>query len=663
MKYLGDTLEKIACEKAGIAKPGTPFVIGERDPALVEVLRREARTGRGAGRRRAARADIRVLPPEYEWTGPLGLAGPAPAAERRRGPRHPDGPAGALPAAARRRRARLRARAWIPGRLDRRGQVAVRRRPQSRRHPRADRGAREHPALPRPLHGAVSILGDKEWPEMLVELDRVIDRGVLTVAPTAASRGWDAAWLRRWLARARPAAGAGRVDAGAGLRRGARHGAAGRRDHPGDRLVPHRRRRDGRARHAASERAPSAGASTTILPMQTKALPGFRDFYPADLALRAHIFGTWRAVAARYGFEEYDGPPLEPLELYTAKSGDEIVGQLYTFTDKGGREVALRPEMTPTLARMVAARANGLKKPIRWFSIPQLFRYERQQRGRLREHFQLNCDLIGESGPLGDAEIIALAVDVDARLRARPGRRARAALRPPAAPRRCSGRWASASAQAGGGVSGGRQARAGRPRRRSAEQLSEAGLATAADRPGARARAGRGAGTSSRRAPLRDRARRLRPGAPLRRDARTRSTPWVSATSSMSTSASCAGWRTTPARCSSCSTPGRAARHLRRRPLRQPARSARRRGPAGARLRHGRRGAGRAAPRARAGAGRRPDVDVFLAADRRATTSRSCSRLAHELRDAGLRVEYALAPRRSGSSSSWPTPRGAGARS
>src|SRR5437763_7840545 len=146
--------------------------------------------------------------------------------------------------------------------------------------------------------------------------------------------------------------------------------------------------------------------------MQTKALPGFREFYPADLALRTHIFRTWRSVATRYGFEEYDGPPLEPLEMYTAKSGDEIVGQLYTFTGKGGRAVALRPEMTPPLARMVAARANGLKKPIRWFAIPQLFRYERQQRGRLREHFQLNCDLIGEPGPLGDAEIIALAIDV-----------------------------------------------------------------------------------------------------------------------------------------------------------------------------------------------------------------------------------------------------------
>jgi histidyl-tRNA synthetase len=146
--------------------------------------------------------------------------------------------------------------------------------------------------------------------------------------------------------------------------------------------------------------------------MQLNALPGFRDFFPEDLALRTHLLDAMRRVARRYGFEEYDGPPLEALELYTDKSGAEIVAQLYAFTDKGGREVALRPEMTPTLARMAAQRANGLKKPIRWFSIPQLFRYERQQRGRLREHFQLNCDLIGEPGPLGDAEIIALAIDV-----------------------------------------------------------------------------------------------------------------------------------------------------------------------------------------------------------------------------------------------------------
>src|SRR5213596_30243 len=146
--------------------------------------------------------------------------------------------------------------------------------------------------------------------------------------------------------------------------------------------------------------------------MQGQALPGFRDFYPEDLAFRNSIFATWREVARRYGFQEYDGPPLEPLELYTDKSGEEIVQQLYAFDDKGGRKVALRPEMTPTLARMVATRVQALKKPIRWFSIPQLFRYERQQRGRLREHFQLNMDIIGEASPLADAELIAAAIDI-----------------------------------------------------------------------------------------------------------------------------------------------------------------------------------------------------------------------------------------------------------
>ncbi|GIW50823.1 MAG: histidine--tRNA ligase [Gemmatimonadales bacterium] len=146
--------------------------------------------------------------------------------------------------------------------------------------------------------------------------------------------------------------------------------------------------------------------------MPARALPGFREFYPEEISLRNHIFAAWRNVARRYGFEEYDGPPLEPLELYTEKSGPEIVGQLYEFVDKGQRRVALRPEMTPTLARMVGARAASLKKPIRWYSIPQLFRYERQQRGRLREHFQLNMDIIGEPGPLADAEIIGAAIDV-----------------------------------------------------------------------------------------------------------------------------------------------------------------------------------------------------------------------------------------------------------
>src|SRR3982750_1740053 len=146
--------------------------------------------------------------------------------------------------------------------------------------------------------------------------------------------------------------------------------------------------------------------------MFKSALPGFRDFYPQEPAERAYIMQTWRDVARRYAFVEYDGPPLEPLELYTRKSGDEIVGQLYNFTDKGDREIALRPEMTPTFARMVAAKANALRKPVRWFSVPQLFRYERQQKGRLREHFQLNVDIVGETDVTADAELLAVALEI-----------------------------------------------------------------------------------------------------------------------------------------------------------------------------------------------------------------------------------------------------------
>ncbi len=143
-----------------------------------------------------------------------------------------------------------------------------------------------------------------------------------------------------------------------------------------------------------------------------QSLAGFRDFYPEEFAVRAHIFGVWREVARRYGFKEYDGPPLEPLGLYVEKSGPEIVEQLYNFVDKGDREVTLRPEMTPTFARMVGARAGGLRKPVKWFSVPQLFRYERAQRGRLREHFQLNMDIVGEADVLADAELLAAAIDV-----------------------------------------------------------------------------------------------------------------------------------------------------------------------------------------------------------------------------------------------------------
>jgi histidyl-tRNA synthetase len=141
-------------------------------------------------------------------------------------------------------------------------------------------------------------------------------------------------------------------------------------------------------------------------------LPGFRDFLPADCAARNYIFECWRAVARRYGFVEWDGPVLEPTELYKKKSGPEIVGQLFNFIDKGEREVAMRPELTPTLARVIAAHEREFKKPLKWFSIGQFFRYEKQQRGRLREHFQLNCDIVGETDLAADVELVALSIDV-----------------------------------------------------------------------------------------------------------------------------------------------------------------------------------------------------------------------------------------------------------
>jgi histidyl-tRNA synthetase len=143
-----------------------------------------------------------------------------------------------------------------------------------------------------------------------------------------------------------------------------------------------------------------------------QALPGFRDFLPDDCAARNYIFARWREVARRYGFVEWDGPVLEPTDLYQRKSGPEIVAQLFNFTDKGEREVAMRPEMTPTLARLVAAHERAFKKPLRWFSIPQCFRYEKQQRGRLREHFQVNCDIVGDDSLGADIETIALSIDL-----------------------------------------------------------------------------------------------------------------------------------------------------------------------------------------------------------------------------------------------------------
>jgi len=150
--------------------------------------------------------------------------------------------------------------------------------------------------------------------------------------------------------------------------------------------------------------------------MAFRALPGFRDFFPEEMALRRSIEDAWRGAAAAAGFREVEGPPLESQDLLKAKSGDAIIDQLYAFTDKGGREVALRPELTPTVARMIAERAASLKKPIKWFGTPQLFRYERQQRGRLREHIQWNVDIFGSAEVAADAELLAVALDALQRL-------------------------------------------------------------------------------------------------------------------------------------------------------------------------------------------------------------------------------------------------------
>jgi histidyl-tRNA synthetase len=141
-----------------------------------------------------------------------------------------------------------------------------------------------------------------------------------------------------------------------------------------------------------------------------QSLPGFRDLYPEDFYRRQHIFRNWRSAATTFGFQEYDAPVLEPLELYKTKSGDEIEAQLFSFTDKGGREVSLRPEMTPTVCRMVGEKAGALKRPIKWFSIAEFYRYERAQKGRLRAFHQFNADIFGEAGPEAEIELIALLI-------------------------------------------------------------------------------------------------------------------------------------------------------------------------------------------------------------------------------------------------------------
>ena len=146
--------------------------------------------------------------------------------------------------------------------------------------------------------------------------------------------------------------------------------------------------------------------------MTVQSPKGTRDFYPADMGRQNYILDAWRRVSVRNGFEEIDGPAFETLELYTAKSGEEIVSQLFRMTDRGGRELALRPELTPTVARMVNQRAGSLPLPIKWFAMPRLWRAERPQRGRLREFFQWNIDIVGAEETVADAECIFVAIDL-----------------------------------------------------------------------------------------------------------------------------------------------------------------------------------------------------------------------------------------------------------
>lgn len=166
-------------------------------------------------------------------------------------------------------------------------------------------------------------------------------------------------------------------------------------------------KKDTQNRRNGSSQPASNGAGTKL---STDPYKGVRDFYPDDMAVQQYIYDVWSHTAELFGFARYDASILEPAELYSAKTSEEMVNeQTYTFTDRGDRQVTLRPEMTPTAARMVAGKRRDLSFPLRWYSIPNLFRYERSQRGRLREHWQLNCDIFGTESRAADVELIALA--------------------------------------------------------------------------------------------------------------------------------------------------------------------------------------------------------------------------------------------------------------
>lgn len=172
---------------------------------------------------------------------------------------------------------------------------------------------------------------------------------------------------------------------------------------------------EGRISNAVSDKdviaKTSSNAKQTQQPkLDTNPPKGTRDFYPEDMRLRTWLFDQWRAVSKTYGFSEYDAPVLESEDLYTRKAGEEVTQQLYNFVDKGDRPVALRPEMTPSLARMVMAKKGGLTLPLKWYSIPQCWRYERMTRGRRREHFQWNMDVWGVAGVEAEAELLSAMV-------------------------------------------------------------------------------------------------------------------------------------------------------------------------------------------------------------------------------------------------------------
>jgi len=180
---------------------------------------------------------------------------------------------------------------------------------------------------------------------------------------------------------------------------------------PGLRRRPCALRAEASSGRGSAAVAKAAGGAKPSSKADLAAPKGTRDLYPADMRVRTWLFGQWRRVAALHGFEEYDAPLLETEALYIRKAGEEVTEQLYNFEDKGGRRVALRPEMTPSLARMVVARRGALALPLKWFSIPQCWRYERMSRGRRREHYQWNMDVWGTEGVEAEAELLAAMVE------------------------------------------------------------------------------------------------------------------------------------------------------------------------------------------------------------------------------------------------------------